>query len=135
MKIETHTHFNDNYMATATAPKTSATRVPVDAIQVLMCTDLEAEVSKYASQGFFPIGSAQFVGKGNHGVSREAREQAAKVGAALVLFTLVPCKLRALRKTIDGKLDMQAVRADPPLGFSPKGYSVLTSTFLAKQRE
>ena len=135
MRVESHTHFADNYVTIPVAPAARPARVRSEVIQVLMCTDLDAEVAKYSAQGFFPIGSAQFVGKGNQGVGREARDQAARVGAALVLFTLVPCKLRAIRKTADGQIDMRAVRADPPAGLSPKGYSVLTATFLAKQAE
>ncbi|MCV2360390.1 hypothetical protein LNV08_15545 [Paucibacter sp. TC2R-5] len=137
MKIEAHTHFAENYksMATAAEVALALAATPLAAVQVLMCADLQAEVAKYTGLGFLQIGSAQFVGRGGQGVGREAREQATKVGAALVLFTLVPCKLRAVRKTADGQIDMQAVRADPPSSLSPKGYSVITSAFLAKQSE
>jgi hypothetical protein len=131
MQIETHTHFAENYVQSSTGSKVATAPVDAEAVQVLLCADLQAEVAKYLNQGFVQLGSAQFVGRGNQGVSREARAQAAKVGATVVLFTLVPCKLRAVRKTADGHIDMQALRADPPVGFSPKGYSVLTSAFLA----
>ena len=132
MQIESHTKFADNYVPRLNSPKAGSVPVDAQAIQVLMCADLDAEVAKYSNQGFFQLGSAQFVGKGNEGVGREARDQAARVGAALVLFTLVPCKLRAVRKAPNGQIDMQAVRADPPAGLSPRGYSVLTAAFLAR---
>lgn len=135
MKIETHTHFAENYVASAAALNLAVAPMDAHAVQVLMCADLQMEVDKYSSQGYVQLGSAQFVGRGNQGVGQEARAQAAKVGATLVLFTLVPCKLRAVRKAPNGQIDMQAVRADPPAGFSPTGYSVLTSAFLAKPAE
>jgi hypothetical protein len=136
MKIETHTNFSDHYVAVApTVTSRPLVRVPVENIQVLMCADLDAEVEKYRSTGLYPVGTAQFVGKGNQGIGQEAREQAAVVGAALVLFSLVPCKLRAIRKTADGRIDMDAVRADPPASLSPHGHSVLTSVFLGRWAE
>jgi hypothetical protein len=135
MQIESHMHFAENYVPSSAAPDLVVAPVDAEAVQVLMSADLQAEVAKYLSQGFVQIGSAQFVGRGNQGVGREARAQAAKVGAAVVLFTLVPCKLRAVRKGADGQIDIQALQADPPAGLSPKGYSVLTSAFLAKRAE
>lgn len=135
MQIETHTKFADHYVANSAATNVSPKTVDGDAVQVLMCTDLEAEVGKYSSQGFVQVGHAQFVGKGNLGVRREACEQAVKVGASVVLFTLVPCKLRSIRKDPNGEIDMRAVLADPPSSLSPKGHSVLTSAFLAKAQD
>ncbi|WP_140637452.1 hypothetical protein [Methylibium rhizosphaerae] len=135
MRIETHTNFADHYVAESAASRAAIVPVNAEAVQVLICKDLKAEVAKYVGQGFVQVGHAQFVGKGNQGVGREAREQAAEVGASIVLFTLVPCKLRAVRKAADGQIDMPAVLADPPSGFSPKGHSVLTSAFLAKRAE
>ena len=135
MKIETHTNFADHYVATAKATSRILLRVPVADIRVLMCADLDAEVEKYRSTGLYPVGTAQFVGKGIQGIGQEAREQAAMVGASLVLFTLVPCKLRAIRKATDGRIDMDAVRADPPASLSPRGNSVLTAVFLARWAE
>ena len=132
MQIETHTKFADHYVANCATTNASSAIANGDAIQVLICTDLKAEVGKYSSQGFIQVGHAQFVGKGNLGVHREAREQAVKVGASVVLFTLVPCKLRAIRKDPSGEIDMQAVLDDPPSRISPTGHSVLTSAFLAK---
>ena len=116
-------------------PSPTLVPIPYDAIQVLICDDLDAEVEKYRSSGLYPVGTCQFVGKGNQGIGREARDQAATVGAALVLFTLVPCKLRSIRTTPDGHIDMDAVREDPPASLSPRGYSVLTSVFLGKRAE
>ena len=136
MNIETHTNFPDHYVAVTTnVPSGALVRAPLEDIQVLMSADLDVEVEKYRGAGLYPVGTAQFVGKGNHGIGLEAREQAAIVGAALVLFSLVPCKLRAIRKTTDGRIDMDAVRADPPAGFSPRGHSVLSSVFLARFAE
>jgi hypothetical protein len=134
MNIETHANFSDHYVAAVVkAPSRALVRVPVEDIQVLMCVDLDAEVQKYMTTGLCTVGTAQFVGKGNQGIGREAREQAAIVGAALVLFSLVPCKLRAIRKPAEGRIDMNAVLADPPASLSPRGYSVLTSVFLARE--
>lgn len=135
MKIEPHTNFSDHYVAVAKTTSRTLLRVPQEDVHVLMCADLDAEVERYRSTGLHPVGTAQFVGKGNQGVGQEAREQAAIVGASVVLFSLVPCKLRAIRKAADGRIDMNAVRADPPASLSPRGHSVLSSVFLARSAE
>ena len=133
MKIETHTHFADNYLPTvAASPCERQHAVPIDQIEVFMSNKLDSEVAEYEKKGFRTIGTAEFVGRGNQGVGLEARAQAHAVGAALVLFSLTPAKLRAIRKNHQGPIDFDAVLADPPTGYSPRGYSVLRAFFLAK---
>jgi hypothetical protein len=133
MKVETHTHFADNYLPiVAASPSERQPAVPIDQIEVFMSNKLDSEVAEYEKKGFRTIGTAAFVGRGNQGVGLEARTQAHAVGAALVLFSLTPAKLKTIQRNHQGQIDFDAVLADPPAGFSPRGYSVLRAFFLAK---
>jgi len=133
MNIESHDLYAQHYVPLA-PPQLEArtTSVDVDKVEVQMSRDLPAELGRRKSAGFLPIGTAEFVGRGSMGVGLEARTQAAKVGASLVLFRLTPAKVKAIRRNPDGTIDLESVLADPPASMSPRGYFVVQSYFLAK---
>jgi hypothetical protein len=95
-----------------------------------MSKQLDHDVATNCEMGFEIVGWAEFYAKGNHGVGAKASEQAASVGASLVLFGLWPAKLRAIKHLPDGSIDLAAVLADPPATLSPKGYFVTKAVFL-----
>ena len=130
MDIETHSLFEQHYV-----PLAKATTPPVDEgnVQVLHSRDLPSDLTKWLKDGFSLIGTAEFVGRGNQGVGREARAQAAVVGASVVLFRPTPAKLKAIRRNSDGTIDLEAVLADPPAGLSARGYYVVQSMFLSSR--
>lgn len=134
MTIETHDLFAQHFQHLGHSVSVSSTPTDASLVRVEMSRDLEADVEKMKSEGFVPMGKAEFVGRGNLGLGHEARTQAARVGAAAVLFRLTPAKLKAIRKTQDGAIDLSAVLANPPASLSPRGYYVVQSVFLAKER-
>ena len=83
--------------------------------------------------GFVTLGWADAGGKNDvmMGYPDPMARLAAGVGAALVLYRITPARQRAVRRLPDGRIDMDAVRADPPAGMSPGGYSVTQAVFLA----
>lgn len=102
-------------------------------IQLGMSDDLDAAVARWKRDGFVMLGWADAGGKNDvmMGYPDPMARVAAGVGASLVLFRITPAKLRAVRRTPDGRIDMDAVRADPPAGMLPRGYSVTQAVFLA----
>ena len=133
MQIEPHDLYEQHYVSlVASEPRPTALSVDVDKVELQMSKDLPADLDRRRNSGFIPIGTSEFVGRGNMGVGIEARTQAARVGASLVVFRLTPAKLRAIRRDPDGAIDMESVLADPPAYMSPRGYFVLQSYFLAK---
>ena len=133
MQIEPHDLYEQHYVAlVAPEPRPTASSVDVDKVELQMSKDLSADLDRRRNSGFIPIGISEFVGRGNIGVGFEARTQAARVGASLVLFRLTPAKLRAIRRGPDGTIDIASVLADPPAYMSPRGYFVVQSYFLTK---
>jgi hypothetical protein len=100
-------------------------------VKVLMSRDLQRDLGEWASKGYVPIGGAEFVARGSQGIGQEARAQADAVGASVVLFTLLPAKLKSIRRKSDGSIDLSSVMAYPPAYLSPRGYYVVTALFLA----
>jgi hypothetical protein len=127
--IRTHSLFADHFKA---CPNTgpSPGLVQRQDIQVLMSTRLDHEVAEKCAQGFELLGWAEFAEKGDCGVGAEASDEAARVGASLVLFSIWPAKFRAIKHLPDGSIDLAAVLADPPAALTPKSYFVLKAAFL-----
>ena len=129
MDIQGHSLFEQHYVplrkSTATAPESQSS------IQVLHSRDLPSDLGKWLKDGFLLIGTAEFVGRGNQGVGREARAQAAVVGASVVLFRPTPARLKAIRRNSDGTIDLEAVLAAPPTTLSARGHYVVQAMFLS----
>lgn len=127
--IRTHSLFADHFKASQ-GIDTSPGLVQKQDIRVLMSTRLDQEVAQKREEGFELVGSVEFAAKGDCGVAAEASDQAARVGASLVLFSIWPAKFRAIKRLPDGSIDLAAVLADPPAALTPKGYFVLKAAFL-----
>jgi len=134
MQIATHSLFSESYRATPGVAVERPASTSTQDVQVLMARDLDREVSEQCDGGFEVIGQCEFVAKGFIGVGAEARMQAEQVGATVVLFSLWPAKLRAVKRLGDGSIDLAAVIADPPASMSPKGHYVLRAAFLRPNR-
>ena len=135
MEIEPHNLFGEHYVRIAQSiRKDESTTIDVDKVKVQLSRDLITDLHAMKNKGLLPVGMAEFVGKGNMGVGLEARTQAAKEGASVVLFRLTPAKLKAIRRSLDGAIDLAAVLADPPASMSPRGYFVVQSFFLARAK-
>lgn len=130
MQIRTHNLFAENFKAIPGIRFAPASLEVHREVQVLMARELDQEVQENCNSGYSVVGWAEFVGKNDLGVGAEAREQAGRVGATMVLFKLWPAKLRAVRYLPDGSIDLASVLADPPANLSPKGYSVVKAAFL-----
>ncbi|MFK3737346.1 hypothetical protein [Massilia sp. TN1-12] len=102
-------------------------------IQLGMVDDLDAAVARWKRAGFVTLGWADAGGKNDvmTGYPDPMARLAAGVGAALVLYRITPARQRAVRRLPDGRIDMDAVRADAPARMSPGGYSVTQAVFLA----
>jgi hypothetical protein len=131
MNVVAHNLFSEHFVAEAEMrdasekPKASAGEA-----QVLMSKDLDHECEAWQGKQYVRVGTAEFVAKGNHGVGAEARTQAGVCGATLVLFSLVPAKVRAVKRKPDGSINLAAVLADPPAGLSPRGHYVVRAVFM-----
>lgn len=104
------------------------------AAHILQCSthDLSASVDQWEEKGFIKLGSSDTVGKNDAvGFSHLLGHAAAAVGATLVVFEATPAKLRSIHRDADGRVDMDQVRADPPVSLSPRGSSVTQAVFLA----
>ena len=133
MNIESHDLFEKHYVCLAhPVLKGQIATVEADKVKVQLSRDLSTDLESMKNEGLFPVGTAEFLGRGNMGVGLEARTQAAKEGASVVLFRLIPAKLKAIRRSLDGAIDLEAVLADPPASMSPRGYFVVQSFFLAR---
>jgi hypothetical protein len=94
--------------------------------------DLQATAVQWESAGFSRLGSSDAVIKNNQmGFSDILAYTAYGVGATLVAFQITPAKLRRIRRLDDGRIDMDAVHADPPSQLSPGGSSVIRAVFFA----
>jgi hypothetical protein len=94
--------------------------------------DLPGLVDEWGKKGFVTLGLSEVAGKNNvMGFSDLLCCTAVDVGAALVVFQITPAKLRAIRRNADGRIDIDAVRADPPANMHSAGYSVTQAVFLA----
>ena len=108
-------------------------QVEAGSVQFRPTRDIPTDSASWEQQGFGPIGWCEFTEKGNRmGISHLAREQAASVGASVVLFQFTPAKVRSIQKGPDGRIDMLRVLADPPAGLSPRGTYVVQAVFLAR---
>ena len=132
MNIESHDLFAKHYVSLTGAQQGQIFATETSNVQVQMSRDLTADLERMKNSGQFLIGSAEFVGRGNLGVGFEARRQAVKVGACCVLVRFTPTKIKSIRTTPAGAIDLGAVLTDPPVSMSPRGYFVVQSFFLAK---
>lgn len=128
--VRTHSLFADHFKASQGNGPCASVPVERDDIRVLMSTRLDHEVAEKCGEGFELVGWSEFSAKGDCGLGFEARDQAAKVGASLVLFSLWPAKFRAIKHLPDGSIDLAAVLVDPPAALTPKGYFVTKAAFL-----
>jgi hypothetical protein len=112
--------------------KLSPERLGASKVQALFSKDISGDSVHWERQAHVRLGSCEFVEKGSRmGISYLAREQAASVGASIVLFQFTPAKVRAIRRGEDGRIDMSSVRADPPASLSPRGTYVVQAVFMA----
>ena len=110
--------------------------VVVDEVKVRYSQSLSTDLATWTREGYNRIGSAEFVDRGNRmGVGHEAAVQAASVGASVVLFCATPAKVRAIRRTKKGNIEMKSVLDDPPASPSPRGYYVVRAIFLANHAQ
>jgi hypothetical protein len=94
--------------------------------------DLLGTVDQWEKAGFLTLGLSEVVGKNDvMGFSDDLGHAAVAVGASLVVFQVTPAKLRAVRRSPDGRIDMDVVRANSPASFNPRGCSVVQAVFLA----
>nr|WP_151201204.1 hypothetical protein [Herbaspirillum sp. B39] len=101
-------------------------------VHLVHTTDLSGDVSAWKEKGFITLGTADIVAKnGDQGVSLRLKSAAVSADASLVFFQITPAKLRTIRRDLNGRIDMGAVRADPPAGIHASGSSVIQAVFLA----
>ncbi|MEO8023320.1 hypothetical protein [Polaromonas sp.] len=134
MQIITHSLFAETFRPTPGLSVLGANAISIPDVQVQMARDLDSEVSEYLERDQEVVGWCEFVGKGFLGVGEEARAQAKQVGATMVLFSLWPAKLRAVKYRENGSIDLGSVVADPPAALSPKGHYVLRAAFLRSNK-
>lgn len=104
--------------------------------QIVASFDLDADLAKWRRKGYFSLGFSDVLGRAREfGFSNRLEGQAARVGAQVVLFCTWPAKLKAVARLPNGKIDLEALAADQPCGFSPKSYAVTRAHFLARRTE
>jgi len=105
-------------------------------IREAMSDDLPAAVAEWEQAGFTVLGTADAVTRNDRmGFSTALCQVAVAAGASLVLYQVTPAKARAIRRDGGGRIDMDAVRADPPASLSARGQSVTQAVFLAPTTE
>jgi hypothetical protein len=101
--------------------------------EIVVSFDLDADLAKWRRRGYFSIGFSDVLGKaGELGFSNKLEDQAARVGAQVILFCTWPAKLRVVERLPTGEIDLDALAADQPSSFSPKSYAVTRAFFLAR---
>ena len=124
--------FSEHYKANPRHRELSRRNLEHEA-QVLIAPDLDRGVKEWRKKGLVPIGTAEFVARGDAGVGENARAQAAVVGASVVLFRPLPAKLKSIRRKANGAIDLDPVLADPPAQQSPRSYYVINAVFLSRR--
>jgi hypothetical protein len=105
--------------------------VALDRAEFVYSQDLRADIKKWQRKGCYRIGSSEYVERGNRmGISHDARAHALAIGASVVVVESTPAKLRAIRRTAKGTIDMATVLADPPAVATPRGYYVVRAIFM-----
>jgi hypothetical protein len=98
--------------------------------------DLEASVAKWEAAGFVKLGASDAVIRNDlMPLSHIIAFTGFAVGATLIVFQLIPAKLRRIRRMNDGHIDMDMIRSDPPAQLSASGSSVMQAVFLAPTSE
>jgi hypothetical protein len=135
LNIVNHTLFAEHYVSDMGLDVGDlSTNTMAGDVQIAMTKDIARDQKLWEEKQYQRIGSVEFVAKGNLSVGVAARAQASAVGATLVLFSLWPAKLKAIRRKDDGSIDIDAVIADPPASLSPRGYYVVRAAFLRPNR-
>lgn len=125
--------FAEHYLPKVRVKRSSALASVSNEIAVLFSATLDADLAKWKRKGYSCLGLSDVLSKaGAQGVSPQLNEQAGRVGASVVLFCAWPAKVRSVRRGSTGEIDLEAVVADPPATFSPRGYAVTRALFLAK---
>lgn len=107
--------------------------LPAAHVEVLWSSTLDADVAKWRRAGYMRVGQADTLSKAAaRGPTQELAELARSVGADLVLFCIWPAKLKAVKRTEQGEIDLWAVLDDAPASFSPRSYAVARAVFMAK---
>lgn len=101
-------------------------------VSLVQTAELPGMLATWQNKGFVVLGSSDLLIKNNEmGFSEGLRQAAVAAGASLAFFQITPAKVRAVQRKADGRIDMDAVRADPPVKMSPGGSSVLQLVLLA----
>ena len=82
--------------------------------------------------GFRRIGTSEsFNNRNEMGLSALIKEHGSEVGATMVIFSITPGKLTSAKRCADGRIDVKALRADPPASLSPRSYYLLQTSYFA----
>lgn len=101
-------------------------------VSLVHTADLSGMVNTWEKRGFVTLGTADAAGKNNAmGFSDRLCSAAISVGASLVIVQITPSKARAIQRNVNGRIDMEAVRADPPTKMYNGGSCVVQVVFLA----
>jgi hypothetical protein len=102
-------------------------------IEVLWSSTLDDDVATWRKVGYTRVGQSDTLSKAAaRGPTQELAELGRSVGAGLVLFCIWPAKLKAVKRTQEGEIDLWAVMADAPTSFSPRSYAVTRAIFMAR---
>ena len=106
--------------------------VEADAVQFQFTADLEGTAQQLLATGFRRIGTSEsFNNRNEMGLSALIREHGSEVGATMVIFSITPGKLTSAKRCADGRIDVKALRADPPASLSPRSYYLLQTSYFA----
>ncbi|MQA23658.1 hypothetical protein [Rugamonas rivuli] len=106
----------------------------VDARYIHYRMDIEVKVRNLEDDGYISLGRSEYVEQGSRmGVSNDAREQAAAIGASIVLFQFTPIKLESIRRLADGSIDIESARTAPSTTPTELGYYLTKAIFFAKK--
>lgn len=101
-------------------------------VSLVQTAELPGMLATWQNKGFVVLGSSDLLIKNNEmGFSEGLRQAAVAAGASLAFFQITPAKLRTVQRKADGRIDMDAVHADPPVKMSPGGSSVVQLVLLA----
>ena len=106
---------------------------PETYVEVLWSSTLDGDVEKWKKAGYLCVGQSDILSKAvAQGPTQELAELARRAGASLVLFCIWPAKLKAVKRTQEGEIDLWGVLDDAPASFSSKSYAVTRAIFMAK---
>lgn len=105
--------------------------VATDRVTMHFAADIDRELSAWVAQGYLLLGRSEMGVRNDYvGISFEARDHAALVGADVVLLESTSTLKRAIRPGSDGHIDIALVRAMPAKSVHRKGWTVVRAAFL-----